>query len=175
MVRGTAASHLSAARKKTCRAGDAEEARLCESGLEFAPLVVRSVYERAIDRCVPAMQPASRLDAHLRRHVLRLLQPSRNLWQFTWLYPAVDLRDFPQPKIEVEDEEALDFLTGAWFDPSPKRQRAVAETGAGDVVVVVERRFIRGRSHLRRHVQRRPLGQSPSVRRKAKAGEGWDW
>ena len=41
--------------------------------------------------------------------------------QFTWLYPAVDLRDFPQPKVEVEDEEALDFLTGL-IDPSPKRK-----------------------------------------------------
>jgi hypothetical protein len=41
--------------------------------------------------------------------------------EFTWLYPDLDLRDYPQPKIEVEDEEALDFLTGL-IDPSPERK-----------------------------------------------------
>jgi hypothetical protein len=53
--------------------------------------------------------------------------------QFTWYYPGLDLRDFPQPKIQVDDEEALDFLTGL-IDPSPVRKersrRLVPEMGA---------------------------------------------
>jgi hypothetical protein len=37
--------------------------------------------------------------------------------------PTVDLRDFTQPIIEVNDEEALDFVTGL-VDPSPARKEA---------------------------------------------------
>jgi hypothetical protein len=40
---------------------------------------------------------------------------------FRWHYPGLDLRDFPQPKVKVEDEEALDFLTGL-IDPLPGRK-----------------------------------------------------
>lgn len=145
MVRGTAASHLSAARKKTCRAGDAEEARLCESGLEFAPLVVRSVYERAIDRCVPAMQPASRLDAHLRRRVLRLLQPSRNLWSIHVALSSCGSARLSAAKNRGGRRRGTGFPHGTHRSVA-EAQRAVAETGAGDVVVVVERRFIRSQA-----------------------------
>jgi hypothetical protein len=42
---------------------------------------------------------------------------------WTWNYPGLDLRDFPQPKVEVEDEEALDFVTGL-IDPYPGRREA---------------------------------------------------
>ncbi|WP_375762582.1 hypothetical protein ACE10W_05210 [Bradyrhizobium sp. B025] len=42
---------------------------------------------------------------------------------WTWHYPGLDLRDFPQPKVEVEDEEALDFVTGL-IDPFPGRKEA---------------------------------------------------
>lgn len=42
---------------------------------------------------------------------------------WTWHYPGLDLRDFPQPKVEVEDEEALDFVTGL-IDPLPGRKEA---------------------------------------------------
>jgi hypothetical protein len=42
---------------------------------------------------------------------------------FSWHYPGLDLRDFPQPKVEVEDEEALDFVTGL-IDPLPGRKEA---------------------------------------------------
>lgn len=38
-------------------------------------------------------------------------------------FPSVDLRDFPQPNVEVEDEEALDFVTGL-VDPDLKRKAA---------------------------------------------------
>ncbi|MHC2695940.1 hypothetical protein [Bradyrhizobium liaoningense] len=41
--------------------------------------------------------------------------------QFTWHYPGLDLRDFPQSKIQVDDEEALDFLIGL-IDPEPERK-----------------------------------------------------
>jgi transposase len=37
--------------------------------------------------------------------------------------PSVDLRDFPQPVFEVDDEEALDFVTGL-VDPDPERKAA---------------------------------------------------
>jgi hypothetical protein len=38
-------------------------------------------------------------------------------------FPAVDLRDFPQSLVEVEDDEALNFVTGL-VDPDPKRKSA---------------------------------------------------
>ncbi|ABE40884.1 conserved hypothetical protein [Rhodopseudomonas palustris BisB5] len=41
----------------------------------------------------------------------------------SWDYPGLDLRDFPQPKVEVEDEEALDFATGL-IDPLAGRKEA---------------------------------------------------
>jgi transposase len=36
--------------------------------------------------------------------------------------PNVDLRDFPQPLVEIEDIEALDFVTGL-VDPNPARKK----------------------------------------------------
>jgi hypothetical protein len=94
--------------------------------------------------------------------------------QFTWLYPAVDLRDFPQPKIEVEDEHALDFLTGL-IDPAPKRKegsrKLVPEMWSslsnGDLFEVGL--TFAGMFNVDHWDNRQ------SVRRKAKAGEGWDW
>jgi hypothetical protein len=95
--------------------------------------------------------------------------------QFTFYYPGLDLRDFPQPKIEVEDEEALDFLVGL-IDPAPERKersrRLVPEMwsplGNGDLFEV----GITFAAMLNVDKWDAPR---PSVRRKNRAGEGWDW
>jgi hypothetical protein len=42
---------------------------------------------------------------------------------FDFVYPTVDLREFPQPGFDVPDEEALDFVTGL-LDPSGGRKEA---------------------------------------------------
>jgi transposase len=42
---------------------------------------------------------------------------------FDFVYPTVDLRDFPQPRVDVPDEEALDFVTGL-VDPCADRRDA---------------------------------------------------
>jgi hypothetical protein len=94
--------------------------------------------------------------------------------QFTWHYPYLDLRDFPQPKVEVEDEEALDFLTGL-IDPSPNRKersrKRVPEMWSplsnGDLFEVGLN--FAGMFNVDHWDNRQ------SVRRKARAGAGWDW
>jgi hypothetical protein len=40
---------------------------------------------------------------------------------WSWKYPKTDLRDFEQPRVEVDDEEALDFVT-ALIDPDASRK-----------------------------------------------------
>lgn len=94
--------------------------------------------------------------------------------QFTWLYPKVDLRDFPQEKVEVEDEEALNFITNL-IDPESERKtsarKLVPEMWSsltnGDLFEV-------GMTFAAMlnigHWDNRQV-----VRRKAKGGEGWDW
>lgn len=94
--------------------------------------------------------------------------------EFTFHYPGLDLRDFPQPKIEVDDEEALDFLTGL-IDPSPERKARArklvpelwSELGNGDLFEVGI--TFAGMLNVDHWDNRQ------SVRRKSKAGEGWDW
>jgi hypothetical protein len=58
--------------------------------------------------------------------------------------PRVDLREFPQPLVEVDDEEALDFVTGL-VDPdpevrtafSPKLHHQLANIDRGDLFEMV--------------------------------------
>jgi hypothetical protein len=94
--------------------------------------------------------------------------------QFTWYYPGLDLRDFPQPKVDVDDEEALNFLTGL-IDPSPERkaraQKLVPDMWSsltcGDLFEVgVTFASMLNVDHW---------DGRQSVRRRSKAGEGWDW
>ena len=95
--------------------------------------------------------------------------------QFTWLYPDLDLRDFPQPKVEVEDEEALDFLTGL-IDPSPNRKErsrkllpemwsSLSNGDCFEVGLAFASMF--NVEHWDKQLQ--------TLRRRPKAGEGWDW
>jgi hypothetical protein len=94
--------------------------------------------------------------------------------QFTWHYPDLDLRDFPQPKVEVEDEEALDFLIGL-IDPSPKRKErsrnlvpemwsSLSNGDCFEVGLTFAAMFNVDHWDNRQSVRRRP-----------KPGEGWDW
>ena len=52
--------------------------------------------------------------------------------RFGELWPSVDLRDFPQPLVEVEDLEALDFVTGL-VDPEPAVRRVFKPALHGDL------------------------------------------
>ncbi|MGY4330234.1 transposase [Bradyrhizobium sp. LB7.2] len=94
--------------------------------------------------------------------------------QFTWDYPAVDLRDYPQPKVEVEDEEALNFLTSL-IDPSPDRKAGARKLvpdmwsglSGGDLFEMgVTFASMLNVDHW---------DNRQTVRRKAKAGKSWDW
>jgi transposase-like protein len=87
----------------------------------------------------------------------------------------LDLRDFPQPKVEVEDEEALDFLTGL-IDPSPKRKErsrklvpemwsSLSNGDCFEVGLTFAGMF--NVDHWDKQLQ--------TVRRRPKAGDGWDW
>jgi hypothetical protein len=95
--------------------------------------------------------------------------------EFTWPYPGLDLRDFPQEKIQDEDEEALDFITGL-IDPSAKvkeRSRKLvpemwSSLSNGDV-------FEAGLSFASMFNQDHWDKRRQHIRRKPKAGEGWDW
>ncbi|WP_342738805.1 hypothetical protein [Bradyrhizobium sp. B117] len=93
--------------------------------------------------------------------------------QFTWYYPGLDLRDFSQSKIQVDDEEALDFLTGL-IDPSTERKdrsrRLVPEMwsslSAGDLFEVgLTFACMLGLEHW---------DKQQTVSRR-KGGESWSW
>lgn len=91
-----------------------------------------------------------------------------------WKYPGVDLRDFPQPLVEIDDMEALDFVTGL-IDPAPGRKEAArllvpemwSALSNGDVFEVVL------------HFASMQIADSwdtkrDGIRRRAKSGEGWE-
>lgn len=91
-----------------------------------------------------------------------------------WKYPGVDLRDFPQPMVEVNDLQALDFVTNL-IDPAPGRKEVArrlvpemwSDLSNGDIFEVVL------------HFASMQLAESwdtkrNAIRRRAKSGEGWD-
>jgi hypothetical protein len=94
--------------------------------------------------------------------------------RFTWHYPGLDLRDFPQPVVEVDDEETLDFVTGL-IDPHPGRKEAsrrllpdiwsVLPNGdVFEVVMTFAGMLVAGDWDKRKAM----------IRRRSKSGEGWD-
>lgn len=55
--------------------------------------------------------------------------------EFGFPVPAVDLRDFPQPLVEVDDPEALDFVTGL-INPSPEVRSTFAPALHDDLACI---------------------------------------
>jgi hypothetical protein len=137
--------------------------------LSFDP----STKERLIDACPQCSRTLGWTRTYGVAHCEYCSRPEV-FGQFTWLYPDLDLRDFPQPKVEVEDEEALDFLTGL-IDPSPKRKERSrklvpdmwSSLSNGDIFEVGL--TFAGMIHVDHWDNRQ------SVRRRPKAGEDWDW
>lgn len=93
---------------------------------------------------------------------------------FEWDRPAVDLRDFPQPRVEVEDEEALDFLVGL-IDPAPgskERSRKLvpdmwSQVGSGDLFEVgVNFASMLDLTHW---------DKQQAVNRRGKGDSSWSW
>jgi hypothetical protein len=92
---------------------------------------------------------------------------------FTWHYPGLDLRDFPQPKVKVDDEEALDFVTGL-IDPYPGRKEASrrllpdmwAGLPNGEIFELV--------MTFASMLNASEWDKKSLVRRRAKSGEGWE-
>jgi hypothetical protein len=91
-----------------------------------------------------------------------------------WKYPGVDLRDFPQPLVEVDDVQALDFVTGL-IDPAPGRKEAARHLvpemwsglSNGDLFeVVLHFASMQNADHWDMNRNR--------IRRRAKSGEGWE-
>lgn len=92
----------------------------------------------------------------------------------TWKYPGVDLRDFPQPLVEVDDIQALDFVTNL-IDPAPGKKEAArrlvpemwSDLSNGDIFEVV--------LHLAsmQNAERWDT-KSNGIRRREKSGEGWE-
>jgi hypothetical protein len=91
-----------------------------------------------------------------------------------WKYPGTDLRDFPQPLVEVADLQALDFVTGL-IDPALGRKEAArllvpemwSALSNGDIFEVVL------------HFASMQVADSwdtkrNGIRRRAKSGDGWD-
>ncbi|MGX1235619.1 hypothetical protein AB7M71_008711 [Bradyrhizobium japonicum] len=91
-----------------------------------------------------------------------------------WKYPRVDLRDFPQPLVEVDDIQALQFVTNL-IDPAPGKKEAARRLvpelwnalSNGDIFEVVL------------HFASMQVAESwdkkrKGIRRRAKSGEGWD-
>jgi hypothetical protein len=92
----------------------------------------------------------------------------------TWNYPGIDLRDFPQPLVEVEDVEALNFVTGL-IDPFPGRKEAArrmlpemwAELSNGEVFEIA---LLFASMQNADHWDKNRNG----LRRREKSGDGWD-
>jgi hypothetical protein len=91
-----------------------------------------------------------------------------------WKYPGVDLRDFPQPLVEVDDIEALEFVTNL-IDPAPGKKdsarRLVPEMWSvlsnGDIFeVVLHFASMQNAERWDAH--------SKGIRRRTRSGEGWE-
>jgi hypothetical protein len=152
------------------RNGDYARATWSLNPLSFDPLTK----ERLIDACPQCKRALGWTRTYGVAYCDYCSRPE-TVGQFTFYYPGLDLRDFPQPKIEVEDEEALDFLIGL-IDPVPGRKersrKQVPEMwsslGNGDLFEVGM--TFSAMLNVDYWDTRRQ-----SVRRKAKAGEGWEW
>jgi hypothetical protein len=91
-----------------------------------------------------------------------------------WKYPGVDLRDFPQPLVEVDDIQALDFVTNL-IDPAPGKKEAArrlvpemwSALSNGDVFEVVL--HFASMQNAERWDRK-----GNGIRRRMKSGEGWD-
>ena len=91
-----------------------------------------------------------------------------------WKYPGVDLRDFPQPLVEVDDTQALDFVTNL-IDPAPGKKEAArrlvpemwSPLSNGEIFEVVVH-FASMQNAERWDAERK------GIRRRTKSGEGWE-
>jgi transposase len=129
--------------------------------------------ERLIDACPQCCRPLGWTQTYGIAYCDHCSRPE-TFDQFTWLYPDVDLRDFPQEKVEVEDEEALNFLTNL-IDPEPERKTRArklipdmwSSLANGDLFEVgMTFAAMLNIDHW---------DNRTAVRRRARAGEGWNW
>jgi hypothetical protein len=129
--------------------------------------------ETLIESCPVCFKPLGWTLTHGVAFCDHCFQPDEFLGAI-WKYPGVDLRDFPQPLVEVEDMQALDFVTNL-IDPAPGRKEAARRLvpemwsglSNGDIFEVVL------------HFASMQLAESwdtqrNGIRRRAKSGEGWD-
>jgi hypothetical protein len=92
---------------------------------------------------------------------------------FTWHYPGLDLRDFPQPKVKVDDEEALDFVTGL-IDPYPGRKEASRRLLPGIWAGLPNGEIFEVVMTFASMLNTSEWDKKSLVRRRAKSGEGWE-
>lgn len=103
---------------RALRKGDYVRAMWSLRPLSFDPLTK----EQLIDSCPQCRRGLGWTRTYGVAFCDHCSRPERFM-HFTWHYPGLDLRDFPQPLVEVNDEEALDFVT-ALIDPAPGRKEA---------------------------------------------------